>query len=66
MTKKTYAANAQIYKKYTHLVNHVSKLETNAIMTIYKEHKGPSTFYPLWGLFFNEFAIGYTFQSHSK
>jgi|LakMenE01Jun11ns_1017448.scaffolds.fasta_scaffold6951308_1 hypothetical protein len=66
MSKKPYAEKAQVYKKYTHLVNHVSKLETSTITTIYKEHKGPYTFYPIWGLFFNEFAIGYTFQSHSK
>lgn len=48
-----------IYEKYEALPPYVHKLESTTVAQIFKECKGPNTFYPHCGLFFHEFALGY-------
>jgi hypothetical protein len=49
-----------LYEKYKSLGPFVQRFEPPTITMMYKEYKGPMTFYPTLGLFFNEFALMYT------
>lgn len=48
-----------LYEKYENLAAYVHALEPTIVAQIFKEYKGPNTFYPNCGLFFHEFALGY-------
>jgi len=49
-----------LYQKYKTLSPFVDRFEPPTITQMYKEYKGPSTYYPTLGLFFNEFALIYS------
>lgn len=57
---------SNLYKKYLHLNSKIDRLEPATITQLYKEHSGPSTFYPNIGIFFNEFALIYAVGLNSK
>ena len=52
-------AQKGLYEKYAALVRTIDKLEPAAITLLYKEYRGPCTFFPNLGIFFNEFALVY-------
>lgn len=60
------ASSKGLYDKYVSLTETVNALEPSIISMVYKEFKGPNTFYPNIGLFFNEFALVYACSIKSK
>ncbi len=59
-------AKAAVHDRYKSIGYIVDRLEPAVISMMYKEYKGPSTFYPNVGLFFNEFALIYAVNSNAK
>jgi len=59
-------ATTGLFQKYTTLGPTVNALEPSIISMMYKEFKGPNTFYPNIGLFFNEFALVYACTIKTK
>jgi len=55
-----------LYEKYIHLIRYVDRLEPTYVASIFKDYKGPNTFYPQIGLFFSEFAVAYCFNLHQS
>lgn len=53
------ALHKDLYEKYEQLPKYVHSLEPIVVAQIFKESKGPNTFYTFSGLFFHEFALGY-------
>lgn len=67
MSEDTIAsAKASLHDRYKSIGTLVDRLEPAVISMMYKEYKGPSTFYPNVGLFFNEFALIYSVNSNAK
>lgn len=62
----THFEKDKLYEKYTNLPRHIDRLEPTSVAHIFKEYKGPMTFYPHIGIFFHEFALGYCYNLHSK
>lgn len=59
MTDDDQVARRSLFDKYSKVSGRVDRLEPSVITMMYKEFKGPSTYYPNIGLFFNEFALVY-------
>lgn len=64
--KKSQTDKTYMYHKYSNLPKVVHHLEPSAVAQIFKEQKGSNTFFPYWGIFFNEFALGYCVNLHQK
>lgn len=61
-TQATQLDKQYLYERYMHLVKYVHRLEPTYVASVFKDYKGPNTFYPHIGLFFSEFAVAYCYN----
>lgn len=53
-----------LFAKYKRLPGYVHTLEPTTIANIFKGSKQENVFFPQYGLFFSDFAVGYCYNLH--